>query len=51
MLLLSLLLYPVLAFAADENESRQLNVRSIEFWSQIIAILFLVLLSGIIAGK
>ncbi|KAG1176359.1 hypothetical protein G6F70_003467 [Rhizopus microsporus] len=50
MLLLSLLLYPVFALAADDNESKQLNVRSIEFWSQIIAILFLVLLSGIIAG-
>ncbi|KAG0934174.1 hypothetical protein G6F57_009357 [Rhizopus arrhizus] len=37
-------------FAIVEEESKQVQVGSAEFWSQIVAIICLVILSGIIAG-
>lgn len=48
-LFLSCLLYPVLA--GHDEEEHEVDPTSGEFWGQIVAIFFLVILSGIVAGK
>ncbi|CAO3685778.1 unnamed protein product [Rhizopus stolonifer] len=45
----SLLLLPV-ALAIEEEEESPVEVGSTKFWCQIVAIVCLVLLSGIVAG-
>lgn len=46
----SLLLLPV-ALAIEQEEEIPVEVGSTKFWCQIVAIVCLVLLSGVIAGK
>ncbi|KAG2230416.1 hypothetical protein INT48_007258, partial [Thamnidium elegans] len=45
------LVYPVVSVLAEPEEHHQVNTKSGEFWGQIVAIFFLVVLSGIVAGK
>lgn len=46
-----LLLLANTALAAQQEEEHVVDPRSGEFWGQIVAIFFLVILSGIVAGK
>ncbi|GAA5814891.1 hypothetical protein MFLAVUS_008394 [Mucor flavus] len=44
------MLYPVVSVLAEPEEHHEVDTKSGEFWGQIVAIFFLVVLSGIVAG-
>lgn len=46
-----ILVYPVVSVLAEPEEHHEVDPKSGEFWGQIVAIFFLVVLSGIVAGK
>lgn len=46
-----ILVYPVVSVLAEPEEHHEVDPKSSEFWGQIVAIFFLVVISGIVAGK